>query len=786
MPSRCCFTKPGFEVIKLEPSGNEVKVTLKVAPDCRLGEHVAQVRTRSGVSDFRTLFVGALPEVSEVEPNSAFDQPQGIPLNVTVQGIVENEDVDYYLVEAEQGQRIAVEVEAMRLGSTLFDPYVAILDLKRFELSASDDTPLAVQDAFVSMVTPQTGKYVIEVRESAYGGNGECRYRLHVGTFPRPTAVFPAGGKLGELTTVRFLGDAAGELTKEITLPTEPIEEFGLFAEDPGGVAPSPNPFRLVEYGNAFEAEPNNELSQATLAELPLALNGIIEKEGDVDCFRFAAQKGQVFEVECYARRIRSGLDAVVNLYHADGRGITGNDDARGPDSYFRFEVPEDAEYIVRVTDHLGRGAPDFVYRVELQPVKPTLQTGIPRVERYGQYLQQIYVPRGNRFGAVVSANRANFGGELVLEVNDLPAGISMQAEPMSANLNLMPVVFEAAADAPLAGKLIDLAARHADPSQNIRGAFFNRADFLVAEPGQSLYVWKDVRQVPIAVVEELPFAIEIVEPGVPLVQNGTMLLKIIAHKQEGWDETIDVRLPFLPPGVGSATSVKIEKGQTEVLYPLNANGGAAVGQWRIFARAQADLGGAALASSQLATLEVAPPLVTFEMQRASCEQGQPAQVYCKINHLTPFEGQAQAQLLGLPNKVTAADVQFDKDTAELTFAVSTDATSPTGKHGSLFCQVTILRDGEPIVATAGGTELQIDAPPPAPVAPAEPAAAQPQQVAESPPAQPTARPLSRLEKLRLQAQERSKNRQGREVMSCPATLRNSECEASLRFAWAS
>ena len=84
------------------------------------------------------------------------------------------------------------------------------------------------------------------------------------------------------------------ELSKDITLPSEAIDDFGLFAEDSGGVAPSPNPFRLVEYGNAFEAEPNNELSQATKAELPLALNGIIQDEGEVDCFRFADQNAQV------------------------------------------------------------------------------------------------------------------------------------------------------------------------------------------------------------------------------------------------------------------------------------------------------------------------------------------------------------------------------------------------------------------------------------------------------------------------------------------------------------
>ena len=694
------------------------------------------------MTDYRTLFVGALPAVDEIEPNSAFDQPQTIPLNVTVQGIVDNEDVDYYVLQAEQGQRIAVEVEAMRLGSTFFDPYVAILDRKRFELASADDTPLALQDAFVSVVAPETGPYVIEVREAAYGGNGECRYRLHVGTFPRPTAVFPAGGKAGESLTVRFLGDASGEIQQQVTLPSEPTDEFALFAEDGGGIAPSPNPFRVVSCDNSLESEPNNEFTEATPTELPKAMNGIIETVGDVDCYRFSATKGQVFEVECFARRIRSGLDPVLNLYHADGRGITGNDDARGPDSYFRFEVPEDGEYILRVTDHLGRGAPDFVYRIELQPITPVLQTGIPRVERYGQYLQQIGVPRGNRFGTVVSANRMNFGGDLALELESLPEGVTADCVPMPANLNLMPVVFEASSDAPLSGRLIDLAAHHVDPTQAIRGRFSNRADFLVGEPNQSIYVWKDVRQVPIAVVEELPFQIEIVQPHVPLVQNGSMGLRVLAQKREGWDEAINVRLPFLPPGVGGATNVTMEKGQSEVICPLNANADALVGTWRVFALGQAEVGGAAHAASQLATLEVTGPLVQFEIQRSSCEQGQTTQVYCKVNHLTSFEDQAKAVLMGLPHNVTAPELEFNKDTPELTFPVTTDASSPAGKHGGLFCQVTIVRNEEPIVAVAGRTELQIDVPPPAPVAQAEPAPAEATPAPETAPAEPAAQSL--------------------------------------------
>ncbi len=580
------------------------------------------------------------------------------------------------------------------------------------------------------------------------------------GNFPRPTAVYPAGGKLGEELEVKFIGDPVGEKLIKVTLPAAEELEFGLFANDDSGISPSPNPFRLFEHGNAFEQEPNNGIAEATPVALPLAFNGILETEGDVDCFKFAATKGQVFEVECYGRRIRSAIDPVMNLYNAAGGSIAGNDDSRGPDSYIRFTVPADGEYVVRITDHLGRGGADFVYRVEFQPVKPELTLGIPRVERYGQYRQTIFVARGNKFATIMNATRANFGGDLVLEGSDLPAGVAMHAEPMLANMNVMPIMFEAAADAPLSGKLVDFRAKIADPAQNISGGFFNRADFVISAPGQSRYSGRDVNKLAIAVVDELPYTLEIVQPKVPIVRNGVLNLKIVAHRKEEFKTAINIQFPFRPPGIGTTSSVNIPEGQNEVLYPLNANGGAQVKDWQVFALGSSNVGGNAWVSSQLATLRITEPYVTAELQRSSCEQGQEAQIYCKLNITTPFEGNAKAELVGLPNKVTSVPLEFNKETKELTFPVTTDPASPAGNHKNILCQVTITESGEQILATAGTVELQIDQPLPAPAKPAPmpvPVAAKPEEPKPAQPAPVVAKPLTRLEKLRLAAEERKK-----------------------------
>jgi hypothetical protein len=757
------YYSPGFTTSKLEVvNDGNLKVTVKIAADCKLGEHLMRVRTASGLSEMRTFWVGALPVVQEKEPNSDFATPQKIQLNVTVQGVVDYEDVDYFAVECKKGQRLSVEIEAMRLGNTLFDPYIAILDSKRFELAACDDSPLLGQDAMCSIVVPADGTYIIQVRESAYGGNGACGYRLHVGTFPRPQAVVPAGGKAGEEVTVRFIGDPRGEFTQKIKLPSQPTDRFGVFAEDKDGIAPSAIPFRVIDSGNVVEVEPNDTPATATKAELPMAFNGVIDKPGDVDWFKFKAKKGQTFDIHCYARRLGSPLDSVMTLAYANGNAFASNDDAIGPDSYFRITFPADGEYAISVTDHLGKGGPNYFYRIEFTPVVPFSNISIPKVSQYSQERQAISVPRGNRMATLVSVGRNNFGGEVILGAENLPAGVTLNAETVPGNLDVVPVVLEASPAAEVGGKLANLTARHADPKHpKITSRFSQVAEFILGPPGQSIYWRATVDREAVAVTEEAPFSIRIVEPKVPLVQNGSMQLKIVAERKPGFTAPITVYPLFNPPGVNSASAVSIPANGKEVLLPMNAASNAQVKKWKTAVVAVADAGkGPIWVSSQLATIEVAAPFVVLNMERAAVEQGKETELFCKVQHLTPFAGKAKVKLLGLPFKVTTTEMEITKDTKEIGFKLTTDKTSPAGLHRNLFCQVVITKDDEPIVANTGYSELRLDVPivkkdPPKPVTPV---------VTAKPPPAPTKPPekrLTRLEKLRLEQEEREKAAKG-------------------------
>ena len=112
--------EPGITITKVEQptdkklEGKQVKVFAKIAPDARLGEYHMRLRTATGISELRSFWVGPFPVVQEKEPNSDVRTPQPIPLNVTVAGVIETEDQDFFQIEAKKGQRITAEIEGIR------------------------------------------------------------------------------------------------------------------------------------------------------------------------------------------------------------------------------------------------------------------------------------------------------------------------------------------------------------------------------------------------------------------------------------------------------------------------------------------------------------------------------------------------------------------------------------------------------------------------------------------------------------------------------------------------
>jgi hypothetical protein len=696
-----CY-EPGIRIEKLASVTNgALTAQVTISPDCPLGEHHLRLRAASGVSELRTFFVGALPVIAETEPNNEQTNAQRVPLNTTVAGTIKNEDVDFFAVELKQGQRFSAEVQGIRLGRANWDPRLTVYDEQGGLVADADDTWLALQDPFLSFVAPSNGTFIVELRDVTYAGGDNCQYLLHLGTFPRPDSVFPLGGQAGQKVAFAFRSDATGWFTNEIQLPGEPQEVFGIYSELEGQAPPSPNWIHVSSFPNVLAAPASHDREHPTSTDLhpPLAFNGIISQKGQEDWFRFPASKDKPLAVKVFARRLHSPLDSTIEIFDSAGKSLASDDDASGADSSLKFTPAESTNYFLRIRDALGNWGSDFGYRIEIEPTGPTLDVRIPEVARNDtQSRQYIAVPQGNRFATLISAKRVNFESELVFGMEGLPAGVSMAAETMPAKVDSEPLVFEAAPDAPLGGKLLDLTAVGTNKEGKVSGHFRQNVELVQGPPNNAPYYTTSVDKLYVAVTKEAPFKVRIVEPKVPLVQAGSMRLEVVAERAKDFDEPIELKMLWNPPGVSSQSETTISKGATNVFYQLNAGGGAETRDWKIAVLGHAQVeGGQVYVSSQLAKLEVARPFVTGKIETLWLNPGKSGKLTVNLEQQKPFEGKAKIRLEGLPEKVTADEKEISSEDKEVVFDVVVDAQCAPGSHKNLFCTVDV-RQGDDVI----------------------------------------------------------------------------------------
>lgn len=736
------FFSPGFTVAAIEgATDTSIKAKVTAAADLAPGIYAVRLRTATGVSNLKTITVGQLPDVQDVEPNNSFDKPQAIAVNSTVNGSIVPEDSDFFQVELKQGQRLNVEIEGLRLGNAYFDPFVAIYNEAKQEQVRSDDAPLLYSDSLCSLVAPADGKYLVLVRESAIGGQGGG-YRLHIGTFPRPTAVFPPGGKPGETLQLRWIGDAGGDFTTAVTLLTDGRTEVPLFAKDDRGEAPSGNVVRVIDLPTANEVEPNDAPPQASPG-VTGALQGIIERPGDVDHLKFPAVKGKAYDVRVFARLpLRSPLDSVLTVLNPAGAGVGSNDDTgNSPDSYLRFTAADDGEFVAVIRDQLGNGGPNFVYRIEVTEVKPQLTVTLP--ERVQYVANTLVIPKNNRMALMVSASRANFGADLTLEFPGLPPGVTAEPLPFVAGKNEIPVLFTAAADANPAGALPLITARSTDPNIPVTGQLTQRSMLIRGQNNRDVWGYTSDK-LAVVVADEIPFKIEIVQPKAPLARSGSMDLKVVVTRAPEFKAPIALSFVYNPPGVASSISAVIPEGQNEGVIPLTANAQAAIGPWRIVVLGKSAHGnGSVEAASQFVDLNIVESFYTITLPKSTIEIGKENDLTATIEVKTPFEGNATAEIKGLPNGLTSAPVEFNKDAKEITFKLTSAADTRAGKYTTLVCVTTQKIAEETVTHTLANGEVRVDPPLPPKVGAPPPMA--------TPAAVPMKKPASRLEQLRLE-----------------------------------
>ncbi|HEV8379145.1 MAG TPA: PPC domain-containing protein [Tepidisphaeraceae bacterium] len=236
--------------------------------------------------------------------------------------------------------------------------------------------------------------------------------------------LYPAGGQRGSTITVTAGGKfetwpvQAWADSSEIHI--DPASANGTFTFKIGeNVQTGPHLIRLHNADGASalrifmvgqqremtETEPNDELTKVkTIQALPVTINGVLEKPGDVDAFLIHLDAGQCLVASVIGRRLGAPMDPMLHLFDGAGNELAFAHDGFGLDPLLVYRARLSGNYIIRISgfafppaaDVKLTGAKSDIYRLSLTTgpfTRATFPAGIRRGEKKPLELLNLCLP---------------------------------------------------------------------------------------------------------------------------------------------------------------------------------------------------------------------------------------------------------------------------------------------------------------------------------------------------------------------------------------------------------
>ena len=379
-----------------------VLVEVTLASDAPPHPRELRLVTARGVSNPLQFHVGQFAEVSRKPMKSAPLQVLGkealalrkrpadeveqqITLPCTVNGQVASGEVNRYRFTARKGQRLVISTAARQLIPYIadavpgwFQPVLTLYDASGKELAYDDDDRFK-PDPLILFEVPRDGEYWFTITDALYRGREDFVYRVTIGELPYVTSIFPLGSRADTPMAIGMKGwnlDGA-----ELTQAGERAEPGTYFLEArKQGMVSNRVPFALDALPESTETEPNDNRAAAQQVQLPIIVNGRIDRPGDVDVYKFTGRAGERVVAEITARRLDSSLDSFIKLTGPDGKLLAFNDDREDPgsglnthhaDSYVMARLPAGGVYTVTVGDVSHGGGDEYAYRLRISMPQP-------------------------------------------------------------------------------------------------------------------------------------------------------------------------------------------------------------------------------------------------------------------------------------------------------------------------------------------------------------------------------------------------------------------------------
>ncbi len=438
------------------PSLTTMKVKFTVDPGALPGVREFRIATPSGVSTIGQLVIVRDKVIAEeTKKNDTADAAQVVEVPSTVCGAIDRaEDVDYYRFKAAKGTALSFHVRSMRLQDKIHDlqqhvdPIMTLRHSSGTTLASSDN--VFYGDPALSYAFERDGEYLLEIRDVRFQGNKYWEYSIEVSNRPFLTNVSPLGVAAGAETQFDLVGfNLPAEPKTTASVPADRELGQGWLELPLGSERSNPVPVVVSNLPLVGEAAAeNNTIETAQEVTVPAGINGRIEAENDIDCFRFSAKKGEKLTFEVFARRCQSGLDPYLRLLNDQGKQLSLNDDMRIGERNFadsfieNWTVPADGNYVIELRDLHLRGGDEFVYFIKVSQAKPYF-------ELYLDTDKTQLTPGTNAMIFVRTVRKNGFAGEITLNIEGVPEGVSTSCGRILAGKGKDAcIVFATAADA--------------------------------------------------------------------------------------------------------------------------------------------------------------------------------------------------------------------------------------------------------------------------------------------------------------------------------------------------
>ena len=750
---------PKVDPKKKNPPKPPVKFKITIPSNMDVGVYDIRVIGKWGISNPRAFEVGTLKEIEEKEANNDVEQAQKVELNTTVNGIVNNRtDVDYYAFEAKKGQRIVLSCSGFNIDSRL-DPLLELYDPNGKLLA--NDRYYSNRNAVVDHLVQTDGLHYVRLCQFAYiiGGN-DTFYRLDISTGPWIDSAYPPVVQVGKASPVTIYGKnlPGGSIDPNMKLDGRPLEKATVQITPPmnvfneGGVdfsgllPPSNATMSSFEYraknGNmtsnpvqitfskvpvVIDNEKNNSLETSQPVTLPGTICGRIEQLGDEDWYKFTAKKGEVYTVEGFADRLGIPVNLFLTIKRGDTKKvlttieshpeITDSVNSRfyvsTEDPKGRITIPVDGEYYIMAKTHTSyaRSGPRFVYRVTVQKEDPDFQVFV--VSNNTDNIGGFTLNQGGRQSLDVKVLRQDgFDGEILLEAEGLPNGVTCKPQPVGPKLKTGALVLEAAGNAPSSiGEFKVKATATIDGKKVTRTV---RAACLVWKaPNNVPAITRLSRSLCLSVREKGPYTLETDVKEVALPIGGKGSIKIKANRGNDKDmknAQIQVSRLAAPAATNGAyinfPNVNIAKGKTEgeVKYTIPTN--AVPGTYNVVFLGKAkskiyiDPKNKKKATN-VDIYEVTSPIkmtlynkvaeLNLGSPKLAIKQGEEGNLQINFKRLYDFKDEFQVQLL-LPSGVSgisAATVKTPKNAGNATLKIKVAANAKVVKRGDFKVRVS-------------------------------------------------------------------------------------------------